>query len=242
MRKRCTKGKAYGSTCIDRSKECLKDAGGPVSESLRSVRNAVQARSAKYKIAKSVSPSALVGAGMNVYEADNLRSTQLHARRVLNKLRDEGDTVIKTNGLAKEKDVNWRAILGSGVNAVGSGDFGSFAALAEAMGAFSNGGLSGDYQARRWKGTGGDYLRRAIAANARPDTPTLNEVPVLKKVWGNRAMVLAEMARDGLSASSIRDIVSHGIGAAPSSFTRGVWDTISDSQAQKYIKMLYDGV
>jgi hypothetical protein len=86
-------------------------------------------RSATYKIAKSASPAALAKAGVPTGKAQNQRKVQLQARRTLNQLRDEGESVVKTNGLAKEKSINWRAILGSDANPVGSGDFGSFAAL-----------------------------------------------------------------------------------------------------------------
>lgn len=129
MRRRCGKGKPCGATCIERGKECLKEAGASIAKSLGSVRNSVKARSATYKIAKSASPAALEKMGVPKGEAQSMRKTQLQARKVLNKLRDEGDSVIKTNGLAKEKDINWRSILGSDVRAVGSGDFGSFASL-----------------------------------------------------------------------------------------------------------------
>lgn len=129
MGKRCGKGKPCGATCIDRREDCLKDAGEPISKSLKSARDSVKGQSATYKIAKSASPAALERIGVPKYEAQSIRKAQLQARKVLNQLRNEGDSVVKTNGLAKEKDVNWRSILGSDAKAVGSGDFGSFASL-----------------------------------------------------------------------------------------------------------------
>lgn len=129
MRKRCGKGKPCGATCIDRDEDCLKDAGTSIAESLGTVRNSVKAKSATYKIAKSASPVALEKVGVPAYEAQAMRKTQLQARKVLNQLRNEGDSVVKTNGIAKERDINWRSILGSDVKPVGSGDFGSFASL-----------------------------------------------------------------------------------------------------------------
>lgn len=114
MSKRCDKGKPCGATCIERDKECLKGMGVSVSQSLGSTRDKVKERSATYKIAKSADPSA--------------RPNQLQARRVLNALRDE-QGLIKTDGAVKESAINWRAILGSDVDRVGSGDFGSFSTI-----------------------------------------------------------------------------------------------------------------
>lgn len=123
MRKRCGKGKPCGATCIERDKECLKDAASSVSNSLKSARSAI------YDIAKSASPAALKEMGLSPNEASSMRKTQLHARKILNNLRDEGKSVVKTDGLVRERDINWRSILGSDVNPVGSGDFGSFASV-----------------------------------------------------------------------------------------------------------------
>lgn len=94
--------------------KCWKDAGGSVSRSLGLARAKIKDVSATYKIAKSADPSA--------------RKAQLHARRILNALRVL-PKLVRTNGLAKEKDVNWRAILGAGVKSVGSGEFGSFSSV-----------------------------------------------------------------------------------------------------------------
>jgi hypothetical protein len=114
MSKRCEKGKPCGATCIERDKDCLMGLEASISKSLKSTRGAIKEKSAEYKIAKSADPSA--------------RPSQLQARRVLNALREE-QSLVKTDGIVKESGINWRAILGSDVNRVGSGDFGSFSSI-----------------------------------------------------------------------------------------------------------------
>lgn len=113
MKKRCEKGKPCGATCIERDKDCLVDAGGSISQSLKSVRGTIQ-QSTKLKIAASAEPSA--------------RKPQLHAKRVLTALKSASGTD-NIDGVAKENEVKWSAVLKSDVFGVGGGSFGSFLTL-----------------------------------------------------------------------------------------------------------------
>jgi hypothetical protein len=115
------------------------------------------------------------------------------------------------------------------------------AAFAEAMGAFAQGG-NGDYQVRRWKGTGGELLRSALSANASTNTTLLDRAPLLKQVWVNRSRVLAEMAKDGFPPNIVNLLTNGAIKPKGSFFDKGVWTEISDAQARKYVRMLYEGL
>lgn len=114
MSRNCQKGKPCGATCIERKDTCLKDAGQKVANSLTSTRDLVENRkSSPY----TVSPSAKLKPGSI--------SAQLEAKIIFQGLKDEGN-IRKVDGLVKEKDINWRAVLGSGTSYVGGGLYGTF--------------------------------------------------------------------------------------------------------------------
>jgi hypothetical protein len=126
------------------------------------------------------------------------------------------------------------------------------AALSEAMGVFDPpaGGVAerqmgakgqGDWQARRWEGTGGILLGRAgRSGEARKELE--KRAPLAHKARDNKTEVMIAMRRDGLTNNDIATIMDHGLRNKPSTYDRGVWGKITDDQAMKYINILYDGV
>jgi hypothetical protein len=135
------------------------------------------------------------------------------------------------------------------------------AALAEAMGAFMKpqGAMvsrdrdaqgQGDWQVRRWDGTGGTILNRLenetyrgnAAGKKKFQEELEKKAPVLSGLRDNRASVLFEMRRDGFTNDDIATIMDHGIRSPLSSYERGPWGRMSTEQAQKYINILYEGV
>lgn len=119
MGKRCDKGKPCGATCIERQDTCLKDAGEPIQKSLRSARNAIQGtKSSPYSLSPSV-----MAMGPNTSSV-----TQGTIKGILNGLNQESDSN-KIDGIAKEKDINWRSVLSSGVSYVGGGHYGAFVSM-----------------------------------------------------------------------------------------------------------------
>ena len=127
------------------------------------------------------------------------------------------------------------------------------AAFAEAMGAFMKprGGMvtrdreaqgQGDWQIRRWDGTGGKLLD---GAQTDPEfgRPLLEaRAPLAAKVLDNKPAVIYEMKRDGFTNDDIATIMDHGIRSAMGSYERGPWGKMTNEQAQKYINLLYEGI
>lgn len=119
MGRRCEKGKPCGATCIERKDKCWVDAPRSLNDPLSLTRVRIQGRkSAPY----SLSPSVKGGS----YGPST--GAQVTAKGILNGLQQETSTN-RQNGIVKEKDVNWRAVLSSGVSYVGGGDYGSFVTL-----------------------------------------------------------------------------------------------------------------
>jgi len=136
------------------------------------------------------------------------------------------------------------------------------AALAEAMGAFSppsravanrsiGAAGQGDWQVRRWEGTGGELLNRyelelnygGGRGNANSAQKKLEaKAPVLARVRDNKGAVQYEMKRDGFSLDDIATVIDHGIRSPMETYEQGVWARMSNEQAQKYISILYEGV
>jgi serine/threonine protein kinase len=128
------------------------------------------------------------------------------------------------------------------------------AALAEAIGAFSppagsqatrgrGGQGQGDWQVRRWNGTGGELLSDAEVLKSVSKVNELNsKAPLLGRVRLNKTAVWNEMTKDGFSKDDIATVMDHGIRSPLDSYDRGVWERMSDDQANNYINMLYEGV
>lgn len=136
------------------------------------------------------------------------------------------------------------------------------AALAEAMGAFSppsravaNRGRGaagqGDWQVRRWEGTGGQLLNRyELELNygkGRGDANSAQKeleakAPVLARIHDNKGAVQYEMKRDGFTLDDIATVIDHGIRSPMETYEQGVWAKMTNEQAQKYISILYEGV
>lgn len=115
MGKRCDKGKSCGATCIERLDACLIDAAPALNQSLKSAKKGIQRQQSQpYTLATLVKK-----------QYSNSVGGQVRAKGILNGLQQEGSSD-KKNGLVKEKEVNWRAVLGVGVDYVGGGDYGSF--------------------------------------------------------------------------------------------------------------------
>ena len=127
------------------------------------------------------------------------------------------------------------------------------AALSEAMGAFSpprgatanrieaKGEGDGDWQVRRWDGTGGRLLGKAQKSPA--GRQELQErAPVAARVLDNKNEVQYKMVRDGFSKDDIANVMDHGLSTPLSSYSKGVWSRMTDEQAQDYINTLYEGI
>jgi hypothetical protein len=136
------------------------------------------------------------------------------------------------------------------------------AALAEAMGAFSppsravadrgrGAAGQGDWQVRRWEGTGGQLLNRyELELNyggGRGDANSAQKeleakAPVLARIHDNKGAVQYEMKRDGFTLDDIATVIDHGIRSPMETYEQGVWAKMTNEQAQKYISILYEGV
>lgn len=134
------------------------------------------------------------------------------------------------------------------------------AALAEAMGAFmkpqgamvsrdGEAGGDGDWQMRRWSGTGGEILNqlewsvyRGTGMQKSFQKELEQRAPVLARIRDNKAAVVFEMKRDGFTLDDVATIIDHGIRSPLGSYERGSWGKMSNEQAQKYINLLYEGI
>jgi hypothetical protein len=126
------------------------------------------------------------------------------------------------------------------------------AALAEAMGAFNppkggqadrtsaGGAGQGDWQVRRYSGTGGELL--ATAQRNGNHAVLERRAPVAARVLDNKNALQFRMLKDGFSKDDIATVMDHGLRSDPSSYNRGIWQRITDQQALDYINLLYDGV
>lgn len=127
------------------------------------------------------------------------------------------------------------------------------AALSEAMGAFNpprgsnadrisaRGAGDGDWQVRRYNGTGGKVMARAQTSEA--GRRELQErAPVAARVLDNKNEVQYKMLRDGFSKDDIATVMDHGLRNPLSTYEKGVWSRMTNEQAQGYIDTLYDGV
>ena len=128
------------------------------------------------------------------------------------------------------------------------------AALAEALGAFQptpgnqavrgrGAAGQGDWQVRRWKGTGGELLGEVERIPNRENVAKLNaEAPLLGRIRDNKNELQYQMRRDGFSKDDIATVMDHGIRSPLDTYNRGVWERMSDEQASNYINLLYDGI
>lgn len=136
------------------------------------------------------------------------------------------------------------------------------AALSEALGAFEppkgstpsrgNGGAGGgDWQVKRWDGTGGELLttyERKLKVDGMPLSAerarkALEEkAPLLSKVRDNKNELQYRMLRDGFSKDDIATVMDHGLRNPLSTYDNGVWSRMTNDQAQSYIETLYEGV
>jgi hypothetical protein len=110
----CSKGKPCGFTCIERDKHCLVDFPALIKKNLKRVAGKVGLYRKK--------PSAPMVSGGRDPETIDAKTRISLAIRIAQT--DPKSRVI--NGVVKEKDVNWKAAVGSGVNFVGGGEFGAF--------------------------------------------------------------------------------------------------------------------
>jgi serine/threonine protein kinase len=126
------------------------------------------------------------------------------------------------------------------------------AALAEAMGAFTRppsgsvrkGGTdSGDWQMRRWNGSGGkDFENAERSTSPAVKREFAQRFPVAAKVLENKEKAISKMKSFGLSDQDVADIIGHGIRSKDSSFEKGAMGKLSNAQAQSIIDTLYDGI
>lgn len=107
QRKRCKKGKSCGSSCIYSGKVCLVDLSTSVGPQVTLLRNR------------------LGGQPYTVGDRGGELNAKEHIKRILNEVSSQSDSTI-TNGVVRDKDVNWRAALNQGVSYVGGGAFGQF--------------------------------------------------------------------------------------------------------------------
>ena len=128
-------------------------------------------------------------------------------------------------------------------------------ALAEAMGAFverpgnargkvtSGGGGNGDWQARRYKGTGGPEMVKAErSTDPKVKKEFARRFPVAGRVLQNKEKAILKMKSYGLTDQDVADIMVHGIRSKPESFERGAMGKLTNQQAMNIIDILYDGI
>jgi tRNA A-37 threonylcarbamoyl transferase component Bud32 len=127
------------------------------------------------------------------------------------------------------------------------------AALAEALGVFTKptGSMvtrspeargQGDWQMRRWNGTGGEVLKQWERAKPQERAELLKRFPTMARVFDQRSEAMYKMKKMGLNNDDIATIMDHGIRSPMSSYSKGPWAKISDSQALEIINTLYEGV
>ena len=127
------------------------------------------------------------------------------------------------------------------------------AALAEAMGIFDTlkgapatrvaGAYGqGNWQARRWDGTGVKAAERAKQGGTKTWTAFMERFPVASRVWENRPAAQYALIKMGLSKNDVSSIIDHGIRSTPESYTKGPWAKLTDKQALEILNILYDGI
>jgi hypothetical protein len=129
------------------------------------------------------------------------------------------------------------------------------AALAEAMGIFSplKGGDSitvpagatgrGNWQTANWNGTGVEAMRAAKSAGGEVWEKFKSEHPVASRVWDNQISAVSELKKMGLDVNDINSIIAHGIRSTPESYGKSDgFSILTDTQAQKILNILYEGV
>jgi hypothetical protein len=127
------------------------------------------------------------------------------------------------------------------------------AALAEAMGIFdtlrgaeatrvqgATGG--GNWQARRWDGTGVRAAERARAQGTKSWVEFMERFPTAAKVWENRGLAQFKLMKMGLTKSDVSSIIDHGIRSPLETYNKGAWVKLTDKQAQEVLNILYDGI
>lgn len=127
-RKRCKKGKSCGAACINGSKVCWVDFPWAMSSSIGQMRDAVKKTTRKTAPYSIEPPTPNTVGNVDYWKVSQIKDLKETAKGILNRLRMEVGA-IKTSGVVNEKDVNWRAALGSGVRFVGEGSFGGFATV-----------------------------------------------------------------------------------------------------------------
>lgn len=208
------------------------------------------------RVAMSVAPGSPIGSkapdkeigGVKVADAYWIARANLHRMGIAHNDMHIDNVLIDQNGKARFVDM-------------GLAQDSPKAALAEAMGAFmgpagtratrgKDAAGQGDWQFRRWYGTGGLLLNRLENAQylgLRGEMTTAREkleakAPVLARVRDNKAAVMFEMQRDGFTKDDIATIMDHGIRSPLSTYEQGVWSRMTNDQARKYIDLLYEGV
>lgn len=127
------------------------------------------------------------------------------------------------------------------------------AALAEAMGVFPTlrgtnpdrimgAAGQGNWQTRKWDGTGARNAERAKEAGGRTWAEFQQRFPVASRVWENKDAAQNKLAAMGLSNNEISSIIDHGIRSPMETYTKGPWAKLSDAQAQDVLNTLYDGI
>jgi hypothetical protein len=128
------------------------------------------------------------------------------------------------------------------------------AALAEAMGIFptikgaeatrvSGAAGQGNWQSRKWDGTGVKNAELAKSTGGETWENFKQKHPVASKVWDNRVFAFDEMRKMGLTNNDISSIIDHGIRSTPESYSKSeTFNKITDTQAQKILNTLYEGI
>jgi serine/threonine protein kinase len=128
------------------------------------------------------------------------------------------------------------------------------AALAEAMGIFptikgaeatrvSGAAGQGNWQSRKWDGTGVKNAELAKSTGGETWENFKQKHPVASKVWDNRVFAFDEMRKMGLTNNDISSIIDHGIRSTPESYSKSeAFNKITDTQAQKILNTLYEGI
>jgi hypothetical protein len=127
------------------------------------------------------------------------------------------------------------------------------AALAEAMGVFPTirgtnpdrimgAAGQGNWQSRKWDGTGARNAERAKEAGGRTWAEFQQRFPIASRVWENREAAQNKLSSFGFSNNEISSFIDHGIRSPLDTYTKGPWAKLTDKQAQEVLDTLYDGI
>ena len=129
------------------------------------------------------------------------------------------------------------------------------AALAEAMGVFKerkggdaisvpgNAGGQGNWQTQDWDATGAKSAQRAFDRGGQTWKDYKERFPVAGRIWENHERVVRKLEQKGMDVNEINSMIAHGIRSPLNSYDKSDgFSKISDTEAQRLLNTLYDGI